>query len=380
MSMDIRTQVEAEGEPSPSIIEKPLLYKGRAAHSNQVSRFDPHTRQAIDDGWGSLDEDAPALRTEVMLDAAKTVINYIQSPDLPFDRTLNHYRGCEHGCIYCYARPTHAYLGLSPGLDFESRLLMKTDAPELLKKELAHAKYQCAPIALGMNTDSYQPIEREYQLTRKVIQVLAEANHPFSLVTKSSLVERDIDLIAPMAAKGLASIYLSITTLDRQIARRLEPRAAAPERRFETLRRLSEAGIPTGVMVAPVIPALTDCDMEQILQQAHEAGARKAGYVFLRLPHELSDLFEQWLQQYFPLKANHVMSIVKQSRGGKAYQSGFGQRMRGEGVFADLLAHRFKLSCQKLGMSGERLGFRTDLFKVPDAWRQSSNSPQLTLF
>lgn len=380
MSMDLRTQVDGEGESSPSIIERPLLYKGRAAHSNQVSRFDPHTRQAIDDGWGSLDEDAPALRTEVMLDAAKTIINYIQSPDLPFDRTLNHYRGCEHGCIYCYARPTHAYLGLSPGLDFESRLLMKPDAAELLKKELAHAKYQCAPIALGMNTDSYQPIEREYQLTRQIIQVLAEANHPFSLVTKSSLVERDIDLIAPMAAKGLASIYLSITTLDRQIARRLEPRAAAPERRFETLRRLSEAGIPTGVMVAPVIPALTDGDMEQILTRAHQAGARKAGYVFLRLPHELSDLFEQWLQQYFPLKASHVMSIVKQSRGGKAYQSGFGQRMRGEGVFADLLAHRFKLSCQKLGMSGERLGFRTDLFKVPDAWRQSSNSPQLTLF
>ena len=380
MSVDLGAQIEAEGEPSPALVEKPLVYKGRAASSNQVSRFDLHTRQGIDDGWGSLDEEAPALRTEVMLDAAKTVINYIQSPDLPFDRTLNHYRGCEHGCIYCYARPTHAYLGLSPGLDFESRLLMKADAPELLKKELAHASYQCAPIALGMNTDSYQPIEREHQLTRRVIQVLAEANHPFSLVTKSSLVERDIDLIAPMAAKGLASIYLSITTLDRHIARHLEPRAAAPERRFETLRRLSEAGIPTGVMVAPVIPALTDCDMEQILQQAYQAGARKAGYVFLRLPHELGDLFEAWLQQHFPLKASHVMSLVKQSRGGKTYQSGFGQRMRGEGVFADLLAHRFKLSCQKLGMSGERLGFRTDLFEVPASWRQSVNNPQLALF
>ncbi|WP_232410883.1 PA0069 family radical SAM protein [Methylophilus sp. 5] len=377
MSVDIRTQVAEEGDAFPSLIEKPLVYKGRAASSNQVSRFDPHTRQAIDDGWGSLDEDSPALRTEVMLDAAKTIINYIQSPDLPFDRTLNHYRGCEHGCIYCYARPTHAYLGMSPGLDFESHLLMKADAAELLKKELAHAKYQCAPIALGMNTDSYQPIEREYQLTRQIIQVLSEANHPFSLVTKSSLVERDIDLIAPMAAKGLASIYLSITTLDRQIARRLEPRAAAPERRFETLRRLSEAGIPTGVMVAPVIPALTDGDIEQILQQAHQAGATKAGYVFLRLPHELSDLFEGWLQQYFPLKASHVMSIIKQSHGGKTYQSGFGQRMRGEGVFADLLAHRFKLSCQKLGMSGERLGFRTDLFSVPDAWGQHESQMRL---
>ena len=360
--------------------EKPLIYKGRAASSNMVSRFDPHTRESLDDGWGSLDEETPPLRTEVMLDASRSVINYIQSPDLPFDRTLNPYRGCEHGCIYCYARPTHAYLGMSPGLDFESRLLMKADAVALLKKELAHPKYQCKPIALGMNTDGYQPIEREYQLTRQIIQVLSEANHPFSLVTKSSLVERDIDLIAPMAAKRLASIYVSITTLDRQVARRLEPRAAAPERRFETLRKLSEAGIPTGVMVAPVIPALTDCDMEQILEKAHEAGARKAGYVFLRLPHELSDLFQEWLQQYFPLKAQHVMSIVRQSRGGKDYQSEFGQRMRGEGIFADLLAHRFKLSCHKLGMSGERTGFCTDLFSVPAAWQAAANHPQLALF
>ncbi|WP_018986523.1 PA0069 family radical SAM protein [Methylophilus methylotrophus] len=360
--------------------EKPLIYKGRAASSNMVSRFDPHTRESLDDGWGSLDEEAPPLQTEVMLDASRSVINYIQSPDLPFDRTLNPYRGCEHGCIYCYARPTHAYLGMSPGLDFESRLLMKADAVALLKKELAHPKYQCKPIALGMNTDGYQPIEREYQLTRQIIQVLSESNHPFSLVTKSSLVERDIDLIAPMAAKRLASIYVSITTLDRQVARRLEPRAAAPERRFETLRRLSEAGIPTGVMVAPVIPALTDCDMEQILEKAHEAGARKAGYVFLRLPHELSDLFQEWLQQYFPLKAQHVMSIVRQSRGGKDYQSEFGQRMRGEGIFADLLAHRFKLSCLKLGISGERTGFCTDLFSVPAAWQATANHPQLALF
>lgn len=360
--------------------EKPLIYKGRAASSNMVSRFDPHTRESLDDGWGSLDEETPPLRTEVMLDASRSVINYIQSPDLPFDRTLNPYRGCEHGCIYCYARPTHAYLGMSPGLDFESRLLMKADAVALLKKELAHPKYQCKPIALGMNTDGYQPIERDYQLTRQIIQVLSESNHPFSLVTKSSLVERDIDLIAPMAAKRLASIYVSITTLDRQVARRLEPRAAAPERRFETLRRLSEAGIPTGVMVAPVIPALTDCDMEQILEKAHEAGARKAGYVFLRLPHELSDLFQEWLQQYFPLKAQHVMSIIRQSRGGKDYQSEFGQRMRGEGIFADLLAHRFKLSCHKLGMSGERTGFCTDLFSVPAAWQATANHPQLALF
>lgn len=379
MPVDLGTEVDHDAFP-PERVEKPLLYKGRAASSNQVSRFDQHRRESIDDGWGSQDEEAPALRTEVMLDAAKSIINYIQSPDLPFDRTLNHYRGCEHGCIYCYARPTHAYLGLSPGLDFESRLLMKADAPALLKKELAHPKYRCAPIAIGMNTDSYQPIEREYQLTRQVIKVLSEANHPFSLVTKSSLVERDIDLIAPMAAKGLASIYLSITTLDRQIARRLESRAAAPERRFETLRKLSEAGIPTGVMVAPVIPALTDNDMEHILEKAYYSGARKAGYVFLRLPHELGDLFNAWLQQYFPLKADHVMSIIKQSRGGKTYQSAFGQRMRGEGIFADLLARRFQLSCQKLGMSGERLDLRTDLFSPADAWSNTPQEKQFSLF
>ncbi len=362
------------------IEDKPLRYKGRAASSNAAGRFEPHRREAVDDGWGSLDEVPPPLRTEVMLDAAKSVINYIQSPDLPFDRTLNPYRGCEHGCIYCYARPSHAYLGMSAGLDFESRLLMKADAAQLLKQELAHPNYQCAPIALGMNTDAYQPIEREHQLTRQIIQVLSEANHPFSLVTKSSLVERDIDLIAPMAAKGLASIYVSITTLDRQIARRLEPRAAAPERRLETVRRLSQAGIPTGVMVAPVIPALTDCDLEQILERAHAAGARKAGYVFLRLPYELSDLFQDWLQQYFPLRANHVMSIIRQSRDGKTYQSGFGQRMRGEGIFADVLANRFKLACKKLGISEERLDLRCDLFTPVSPRIKPPSSRQCSLF
>lgn len=379
MSMDLRTQIGTSAFP-PESVEKPLIYKGRAAHTNQVSRFDPHTREAMDDGWGSLDAQAPTLRTEVMQDTARSIINYIQSPDLPFDRTLNQYRGCEHGCIYCYARPTHAFLGLSPGLDFESRLLMKANAVDLLKQALSHAQYQCAPIALGMNTDSYQPIERDYQLTRQIIEVLSEANHPFSLVTKSSLVERDIDLIAPMAAKGLATIYLSITTLDRQIARRLEPRAAAPERRFETIRRLTAAGIPTGVMLAPVIPALTDGDMERILGMASDAGAQYAGYVLLRLPHELGDLFEAWLQQHFPLKANHVMSLIKQSRGGKSNQSGFGQRMRGEGVFADLLANRFKIHRHKLGMTGERMAFRTDLFKVPVAWLPTTKDRQLPLF
>jgi len=359
---------------------RPLIYKGRAASSNHVSRFEPNTREAMDDGWGSMDEEPPPLRTEVSIDATKSVINYINSPDIPFDRTINPYRGCEHGCIYCYARPTHAYLGMSPGLDFESRLLMKPDAPAILKKELAKPNYKCKPIALGMNTDAYQPIEREYRLTRQIIEVLAEANHPFTMVTKSALVERDIDLLAPMAAKNLVSISLTITTLDRQIARRSEPRAAAPERRLETLRRLSGAGIPTGVMVAPVIPALTDHDMERILESAYQAGARRAGYVFLRLPLELTDLFQDWLQQYFPLKAHHVMSLVKQSRGGKTYVSEFGTRMHGEGQFADLLSHRFKLALKRLNMNSERLHLNTQIFRVPESWHTENSTAQMTLF
>ena len=355
-------------------IVKPLIYKGRAASSNLVSRFDAHSREALDDGWGTLDEDAPPLRTEVMLDSAKSVINYIDSPDIPFDRTINPYRGCEHGCIYCYARPSHTYLGFSAGLDFESRLLMKQNAPDLLRQELARPNYRCAPIALGMNTDAYQPIEREYQLTRQIIEVLAEAKHPFTLVTKSALVERDLDLIAPMAAQGLVSIWLTITTLDRQVARRLEPRAAAPERRLQTLAKLAEAGVPCGVMVAPVIPALTDSMLEQIIEASYKLGVRRAGYVFLRLPLEIHALFEEWLQQYFPLKARHVMSLIRQSRGGKAYQSQFGKRMVGEGVFADLLAQRFKRVCQQFEMQDERLELNTQLFSAPQTWRAEAKS------
>lgn len=361
------------------------MYKGRASASNEVSRFDANTRESFDDGWGNLDEDLPPLKTEVAIDASRSVINYVNSPDIPFDRTINPYRGCEHGCIYCYARPSHAYLGYSPGLDFESRLLAKPAAPAILKKELAKPSYQCAPIALGMNTDAYQPIEREYRITRAILEVLAECNHPFSLVTKSSLVERDIDIIAPMAAKGLATIFVTITTLDRHIARKSEPRAAAPERRLETLRRLSEAGIPTGVMVAPVIPALTDFDMENILQQAKYAGVGRAGYVFLRLPHELSTLFQEWLQLNFPLKAEHVMSLVRQSRGGKNYDANFKTRMKGEGLFAELLSKRFKLACQRLELNRERVSFNSSLFEVPEPWRDAGRteikkSAQLSLF
>ena len=358
-------------------MERPLLFKGRGAADNAVSRFDSQTREACDDGWGSLDEPLTPLRTEVATDASRSAINYIDSPDLPFDRSINPYRGCEHGCIYCYARPSHAYLGLSPGLDFESRLLAKPDAALLLRKELAKPGYRCAPIALGMNTDAYQPIEREYRITRSILEVLAETRHPFSLVTKSSLVERDLDLIAPMAAEGLALVFVTLTTLDRTLARRLEPRAAAPERRLETLRCLSAAGIPTGVMTAPVIPALNDHEMERILEAASAAGARHAGYVLLRLPHELVTLFEQWLQLHYPLKATHVMSLIRQSRGGKAYDADFKSRMTGQGLFAEMISKRFHLACQRFDLNHQRQPLRSDLFTPPTT---GDSPPQMSLF
>lgn len=361
----------------PDAAIRPLLFKGRGAASNAAGRYESMQREAADDGWGSLDEAPAPLRTEVAVDATRSIINYVASPDLPFDRTLNPYRGCEHGCVYCYARPTHAYLGLSPGLDFESRLLMKPDAPALLRRELARPGYRCAPIALGMNTDAYQPIEREHRITRGVLQVLADTRHPFSLVTKSALVERDIDIIAPMAQQGLAMVFVSVTTLDRVLARRLEPRAAAPEQRLETLRRLSAAGIPTGVMVAPVIPALNDSEMERILEAAHAAGARQAGYVLLRLPHELAALFEQWLRLHYPLKADHVLSLIRQSRDGKDYDAAFHTRMRGQGPFAELIATRFRLASRRLGMDRSRLTLDSGKF-MPPASRVTA--AQLSLF
>jgi DNA repair photolyase len=358
---------------------RPMLFKGRGAASNAVGRFEKMEREACDDGWGNLGEELPPLRTEVAIDASRTAINYINSPDLPFDRSINPYRGCEHGCIYCYARPSHAYLGLSPALDFESRLLAKPDAPMLLRKELAKPGYRCAPVALGMNTDAYQPIEREYRITRGILEVLAEFNHPVSLVTKSALVERDIDLLAPMAAKGLALVFVTITTLDRKLARTLEPRAAAPERRLETLQKLAEAGIPTGVMTAPVIPALNDSEMENILETAAARGARHAGYVLLRLPHELAELFEEWLRLHYPLKADHVLSLIRQSRGGKEYDAAFHTRMKGQGIFAELIAKRFGLACKRLGLNLARDGLDTSKFQPPLS-KTPSKEKQLGLF
>ena len=342
-----------------------LLRKGRGAASNPSCRYESTSRVACDDGWGSLDEELPPLATTVQVDTARAVITRNRSPDIPFDRSINPYRGCEHGCVYCYARPTHAYLGLSPGQDFESRLFAKPDAPALLTGELARPGYRCEVIALGTNTDPYQPIERGRRITRGILEVLAAHNHPVGIVTKSNLVVRDIDILAPMAAKRLAKVFLSITTLDRGLARRLEPRAPSPARRLEALGQLAAAGIPAGVMVAPVVPALTDGEIERILEAAAGAGARSAGYVLLRLPLEVKDLFVEWLAVHAPLKADHVMSLVRQTRGGRAYDSTWELRMRGTGPYAEMIARRFHLACKRLGLNRRDWAFDTGQFRPP---------------
>lgn len=340
----------------------PLFKKGRGALSNQTGRFEQLSREEFDDGGEDPDRFPPQIPTQLFVDSAKSVITYNHSPDVPFDRSINPYRGCEHGCVYCFARPSHAYLGLSPGLDFETKLFYKPHAPELLKAELTAKNYRAAPIALGINTDAYQPVERQLKLTRRILEILHDTRHPVSIVTKSSLIERDLDLLTTMAKDNLIHICLSITTLNPELARRLEPRAAAPKRRLQTLIKLAEAGIPVSVLVAPLIPILNDCELEKILQLSRESGALDAGYVFLRLPHELKDLFEEWLQTHEPLKANHIMNRVYDSRGGKAYDTTFGTRMRGTGQYADLLAQRFRLAMKKLEFPGLP-PFNTGLFR-----------------
>ena len=340
--------------------------KGRGATINPEGRFESRVRESIDDGWDTQpDEELPKLETTVTEEIAKSIIARNESPDVGFSQSINPYRGCEHGCVYCYARPTHAYLNLSPGLDFETKLFAKVNAAELLREELARPGYQCDVIALGANTDPYQPIEREYRITRQILEVLAECEHPLGIATKSSMVERDLDLLAPMAQKRLASVFISVTTLDHEIARRLEPRATAPQRRLQTLKTLSEAGVPCGVLVAPVIPFLTDSTVEKVLEAAREAGATMAGYVLLRLPYEVKDLFKAWLEEHYPLKASHVMNRVRDMRGGKEYESEFGSRMRGEGEFADLLAKRFKVACERLGFNRDRKPLDTARFRPP---------------
>ncbi len=348
--------------------------KGRGATFNPEGRFERVSREAVDDGWAQADEELPPFATTVAEEWAKSIIARNDSPDIPFDRSINPYRGCEHGCVYCYARPSHAYLGLSPGLDFETRLYAKANAAQLLRDELGKPGYRCGMIALGANTDPYQPIERERRITRGILEVLSECDHPVGIVTKSALVERDLDLLAPMAAKNLVRVHVSVATLDRELARRMEPRAASPRRRLETIRALSGARVPVGVMAAPVIPFLTDSELEQILEAAHGAGARFADYVLLRLPHEMAELFRAWLGIHYPLKAKHVMSRIVAMREGRENDPQFGSRMRGSGVFADLLAKRFRIACERLRLNAGCEPLDTSRFRAP------ARHGQLSLF
>jgi DNA repair photolyase len=343
----------------------PRLLKGRGARSNDSSRYDAERRVGFDDGWNRDDEEPPPIRTEVLRDATRTIIARNTSPDISFSQSINPYRGCEHGCIYCFARPTHAYLGLSPGIDFESKLLVKPDAAKLLEAELIKPSYRPQVIAMGTNTDPYQPIEREWRVTRSILEVLAAFKNPVGIVTKSALIARDIDILAPMAAEGLAKVAVSITTLDRKLARIMEPRAATPQRRLETLRALSDAGIPTVVMTAPIIPALNDEEMESILAAAADAGAKQAGYTLLRLPLEIKDLFREWLEAQVPDRAKHVMSLVRSMRGGKDYDSNWGTRMTGTGPYAQLIAQRFAIATKRLGLNQTRVELDASKFQRP---------------
>jgi DNA repair photolyase len=348
--------------------------RGRGAQSNTSGRYEPLARVAFDDGWRSLEE-LPPFSTQVMVDATRKIITRNNSPDIGFDRSINPYRGCEHGCVYCYARPSHAYLGLSPGLDFESKLFVKPEAADLLQRELSAANYQPRVIAIGTNTDPYQPIERKYQVMRRILEVLDRAGHPVGIVTKSALVLRDLDILSRMAERKLVKVALSVTTMDDELARKMEPRAATPMRRLETLRRLSAAGVPSTVMVAPVIPALNDMEIERILDAAHAAGVREAGYVLLRLPLEIRDLFREWLEENYPHREEHVFKLIRDMRGGKYYDSKWFERQKGRGPYAWMIGRRFELACEKLGLNECKLALTSEHFHPP---RPASD--QLSLF
>jgi DNA repair photolyase len=355
-------------------IDRHLMRTGRGAASNPAGRCASTHATATDDGWGCLEEPLPALETVVQREAARSIIARNRSPDIPFTQSINPYRGCEHGCIYCYARPAHTYMDLSPGLDFETRLFYKPNAAALLKEELALKGYRCAPIALGTNTDPYQPIERELRLTRAILEVLSACDHPATIVTKgAALIGRDADLLASMAERRLVAVFVSITTLDKDLKRKLEPRAASAATRLRVIRKLAALGVPVGVMVAPVIPVLTDHEIENILEAAGGAGAKMAGYVLLRLPYEIKSLFNEWLEIHAPLAARHVMSRVHDLRGGRDNDPRFGVRQRGQGVFAELLRQRFERACRKHGLnSGELPALDTSRFVPP--------VPQMQLF
>ncbi|SMX22070.1 PA0069 family radical SAM protein [Boseongicola aestuarii] len=338
--------------------------RGRAALSNRVSRFERLDRDRVDDGW-DIDEDLPTVRTDVSLEIPRKIITRNTSPDVPFDRSINPYRGCEHGCIYCFARPTHAYLGLSPGLDFETRLIARPDAPDLLARELRAKSYNVAVMAIGTNTDPYQPIEKEQQIMRRCLEVLRDFNHPVGIVTKGTLIERDIDILSEMASRNLVRVGISVTTLDAQVSRAMEPRVPSPKRRLETIRRLADAGIPVRIQCAPIIPGLTDHELESLLEAGSEAGAYAANWVMLRLPLEVAPLFKEWLQAAFPNKAAKVMARVREAHDGREYDAEWGKRMRGTGTYAELIAHRFALACRRLGLFGDVAPLRTDLFRPP---------------
>ena len=346
-----------------------IAKKGRGAVSNATSRFERLSHHSVDDGWelGEPNEKLP-LRTTVTAEHPKTVIAKNTSPDIPFNRSLNPYKGCEHGCVYCFARPSHAYLGLSPGLDFESQLISKPDAANVLARELRHPTYKCQVIQMGANTDPYQPVEKKQKITRSVLEVFSDFNHPVSITTKSDLVLRDLDILASMAEKKLASVAISVTTLDRDLARKLEPRAPTPMKRLAAIKRLSEAGIPTTVMVAPIIPALTDSEMERIIEAAHLAGASSAAYILVRLPMEIEGMFDEWLETHAPYKRDHVLSLMRQSHGGRVYKSKWKTRLTGSGPYADMIGQRYQLAIRKFGLEDKRSSegvFNTHLFNPP---------------
>jgi len=353
---------------------KATTTKGRGALSNRVGRFEAWGREVTDDGWGPPEGDGGSPQTVLIRDTSRSIINYNQSPDVPFDRSINPYRGCEHGCVYCYARPSHAYLGHSPGLDFETHIHYKPDAAGLLRQALARPAYRCATIALGANTDPYQPVERRLGITRQVLETLYECRHPVGIITKAALIERDLDLLAAMAREQLVQVSVSVTTLDGELARRMEPRAASPRRRLATVARLREAGVPVGLLFAPVIPALNDTEMEAVMEQAYAAGCRAADYVLLRLPLEIKDLFQEWLTTHYPLKSERIMNRIRDTRDGRLYDPAFGARMRGTGEYARLIRQRFELACRRIGY-GPLPPLDTGHFMPP-----SANPDQLSLF
>ncbi len=374
MEQIVRADIAAFGagraEMANAIVEqsgmrvRPERNRGRSAGINPSGRFEPVSRHVFDDGWNSLEE-LPPFKTEVQVERPRTIITRNESPDISFDRSINPYRGCEHGCVYCFARPTHAYMGLSAGLDFEAKLFAKPDAAKLLDRELSKADYQPRTIAIGTNTDPYQPIEKTHRIMREILEVLEARNHPVGVVTKSALVTRDVDILSRMAARGLAKVAFSVTTLDRTLARTMEPRAATPSRRLEAMRTLAEAGIPVSVMVAPVVPGLNDAEIERILDAAYAAGAREAGYIILRLPLEVSPIFKDWLLRHYPDRYRHVMSLVRSMRDGKDYDSEWGKRMKGSGPYAWQIGRRFEIAARRLGFNAERRPLRTDLFVSP---------------